>query len=206
MTIIGYSKAALAMICDAIVSREMRQNICVLNNLNLPMDFHYKGFLINKVSEANDTVYFMGGVTPQTKKKLHELFRVPYDTLINAYATVSPNAKIGKGSIIDAQAFVSSGVVTGVFTTLYSNCTVSHDCMLGDFVTICPDACLCGNVNVGDGSFIGANSVVRQDITIGKNCVIGCGAVVVKDVADGETVYGNPAKPKPKPKVKKEKA
>lgn len=196
MTVIGKSRAALTMICDAIQSQNMALEFDLVNNLNLPDDFHFNGFKITEVKEPKDIIYILGGVTPQTKKKLYELFPLQYSTLINSRSIISKHCKIGIGSLVDAAVSIAGGAIIGKYVTLYSNCTLSHDSMVGDFSTICPGVVLSGNVKVGEGTFIGSNSVVTPDITIGNNCTIGTGSVVMRNILDGETVYGNPARPK----------
>lgn len=196
MTIIGKSKAALTMICDAIQSQNMDLEFELVNNLNLPDDFHFNGFKITEVNEPKDIIYILGGVTPETKKKLYELFPLPYHSLINSRSVISKHSKIGAGTLVDAAVSVAGGAIIGNFVTLYSNCTLSHDSIVGDFSTICPGVVLSGNVKVGKGTFIGSNSVITPDITIGNNCIIGTGSVVMRNILDGETVYGNPARPK----------
>lgn len=195
ITVIGKSKAALAMITDALASNNMGATIQVVNNLGLEGEIKIKGFSIEEASEPKkfNVLYIMGAVMPDTKRKLYELYRFPYDTLINYNAFVSKNAKIGKGSLLDVGAIVCSGVETGIFTTLYA-CSVNHHSKLGDYVTVCPGAIICGSVTIGKGTFIGAGAVIKNDVTIGENCFIGAGAIVLKNVADRETVYGNPAK------------
>lgn len=49
---------------------------------------------------------------------------------------------------------------------------------------------------VGEGTVIGANATIICGVTIGKDCVIGAGSVVTHNVLDGQTVYGNPARPR----------
>lgn len=196
MTIIGKSKAALTMICDAIQSQNMDLEFYLVNNMDIKDEFHFNGFKITEVKEPNDIIYILGGVTPGTKKILYELFPLNYSSLINSNSFISKYCKIGKGSMIDAHVSVSGGAIIGKFVTLYSNCTLSHDSVIGDFSTICPGVVLSGNVKIGEGTFVGSNSVIKPDIKIGNNCTIGTGSVVMRDILDGETVYGNPARPK----------
>jgi sugar O-acyltransferase (sialic acid O-acetyltransferase NeuD family) len=198
MTIIGKSKAAFAMICDAITSQPHTYSaVKILNNLGLPEKFSYPKLPVSEIeSLSNDIQYVLGAVMPGTKKILVEKFKVHYQKLINASAQVSPAAQIGDGTIIDGLAFISSGAKLGKYVTIYSASTVAHDSILGDYVTICPNVAVCGEVEIGEGTFIGAGAVIKNGITIGKDCTIGAGSVVIENVPDNIVTFGNPSKPK----------
>lgn len=203
MIIVGKSRAALAMIFDAISSGAMgniSEKITILNNKNIDEKFSYMDFPVNEISnppEDYSSLFVLGAVTPRTKKELYSLFsKYPYFSVKNSSAFISPNSTSKSGCLIDANVSVASGARLGRFVTLYTNCSIAHDCRIGDFVTVCPNASVCGDVIIGEGSFIGAGAVIKNGIKIGSECIIGAGAVVVNDVSDGVTVFGNPAKPR----------
>lgn len=194
MTIIGKSKAAFAMICDAVSSQSnIYPTIKILNNLDLPDDFSYRGLEVSETKVADDYCYVLGAMMPETKRKLVELFNLPYQTLHNSSAAISRQAKIASGCLIDSNVSIASEAELGRFVTVYANSSVAHDSRIGDFVTLCPNVVVCGNVIIGEGSFIGANVVIKNEIKIGKNCTIGAGSVVVADIPDNTSVHGNPA-------------
>lgn len=194
MTIIGKSKAAIAMILDALPMGVFE--VKIYNNLDIPGNIIANKVVIKETKILNDFQYYLGAVMPETKRKLVELFNLPYQKLINASAQVSAQAKIGMGTMIDGLAFIASGAGLGKYVTVYSLSTVAHDSILGDYVTICPNVAICGEVIIGEGTFIGAGSTIKNGITIGKNCVIGSGSNVVANVPDGVIIYGNPARRK----------
>lgn len=196
MTIIGFSRAALAMIFDAIKSNPFPQitEIKIFNNLKIADEFIYENKKIQETEFINDFELILGAVMPETKRKLVNLFNLTYQTLINKTAFISGNAKIGAGTIIDGLAYISNGAVLGKYVTIYSSAVISHDCKIGDYVTVCPGAVICGNVEISEGTFIGAGATIRNGIGIGSNCFIGSGSNVVEGVADNGKVYGNPAR------------
>jgi len=49
---------------------------------------------------------------------------------------------------------------------------------------------------IGEGAFIGSDTLLVAPVKIGKRARTGAGSVVTHDVADGQLVYGVPAKPK----------
>ena len=46
--------------------------------------------------------------------------------------------------------------------------------------------------------WIGGGAIILPGVTIGDGAVIGAGSVVTRDVAAGQTVAGNPARPRPR--------
>lgn len=97
---------------------------------------------------------------------------------------------------------VLGNTVIGKGTKISHYCYISHNCIIGKNCIITPGVILCGGVKLGDGVFIGAGALIRNNVVVHDNAIIGIGSVVIKDVNKGETVYGNPAKPK---KVRKDK-
>jgi maltose O-acetyltransferase len=53
-------------------------------------------------------------------------------------------------------------------------------------------------VRIGRDVWIGGGAIILPGISIGDGAVIGAGSVVTRDVAAGQTVTGNPARPRPR--------
>lgn len=204
MVIIGKSIAALTLICDAVRSHVVRQNIKIINNLSIDPEFTFPNFEIteaesltaedlSKVTYTEEPL-LLGAVMPDTKRKLVALFPYEYDTFYNKNRSIHNFDNIGDGSLVDAMVSISSNAVLGKYVTVYCNSSINHNCEIGDFVTLCPNVTVCGDVKIGEGTLIGAGAVIKNGITIGKNSVVGCGSVVIRDVPDNTTVYGNPAR------------
>jgi len=51
-------------------------------------------------------------------------------------------------------------------------------------------------IHIGRNVWIGGGAIVLPGVTIGDDAVIGAGSVVTRSVAAGQTVMGNPARPK----------
>jgi len=120
--------------------------------------------------------------------------RIHIPPLIHPSATVSPSARIGRGSVVLARAVVHTGASIGEAVIVNSGAIVEHDCVLGDGVHVSPGAVLAGGVRVGARGWIGAGAVVIQGLRIGADAVVGAGAVILHDVADRATVVGNPGR------------
>jgi maltose O-acetyltransferase len=52
-------------------------------------------------------------------------------------------------------------------------------------------------VKIGSDVWIGGGAIILPGVTIGDGAVIGAGSVVTRDVGAGQTVMGNPARPRP---------
>jgi maltose O-acetyltransferase len=52
-------------------------------------------------------------------------------------------------------------------------------------------------VRIGSDVWIGGGVIILPGVTIGDGAVIGAGSVVTRDVGAGQTVTGNPARPRP---------
>jgi UDP-3-O-[3-hydroxymyristoyl] glucosamine N-acyltransferase len=73
---------------------------------------------------------------------------------------------------------------------------VAHNCFVGARTLLTACAELSGSVTVGRDCWIGPNAAIRDGLSVGDGAFVGIAANVVRSVADGETVYGNPARPR----------
>lgn len=117
-------------------------------------------------------------------------------TVVHPAAMVSRHAILGPGTVVMAGAVVNIDAEVGDGGIINTGATVDHDCRLAEAVHVCPGAHLSGNVRVGVCSWVGVGAAVKQGIVIGDNVMIGAGSVVVGNVTDGQTMVGNPARPK----------
>lgn len=52
-------------------------------------------------------------------------------------------------------------------------------------------------ITIGANVWIGGGALLLPGVTVGDDAIIGAGAVVTRNVAPGQTVTGNPARPRP---------
>lgn len=135
-------------------------------------------------------------------------------------ASVISGARLAAGAIVGPFAHLRAGTVLhhGVHigtgsevknSTLGGSTKMGHfgylgDADLGENVNVGAGAVTCNfdggtkhRTIIGAGTFIGSGSMIVAPANIGKRAYIGAGAVVTRDVADGEVVYGVPARPRP---------
>ncbi|HHW37928.1 MAG TPA: acetyltransferase [Bacillales bacterium] len=117
-----------------------------------------------------------------------------YATLIHEKAVVSPNAKLGQGTVVMASAVINADAKIGDHVIINSGAVVEHDNVIGDFVHISPGVVLTGIVLIGEGSHIGAGSVIIPSVHVGEWSILGAGATAISDIPDNCTAVGVPAK------------
>lgn len=121
---------------------------------------------------------------------------------IGTFVEIQKGAKIGKNCKISSHTFICEGV------EIEDEVFVGHGVMFindrfpraanedGSMQTEA-DWKLEKTI-VKKGASIGSNATILCGITIGEKALVGAGAVVTKDVGPGETLAGNPARPKNK--------
>jgi sugar O-acyltransferase (sialic acid O-acetyltransferase NeuD family) len=114
-------------------------------------------------------------------------------TVISAFASVSPTAQIGSGSVVMAGAVMNAGCVLGPDCILNTAATIDHGVQLGRGVHLSPGVHVGGDVQIGDHSWIGIGASITHGRSIGADVSVGAGAVVIDDLVESGTYIGIPA-------------
>ncbi|HEX8548288.1 MAG TPA: acetyltransferase [Cytophagaceae bacterium] len=114
---------------------------------------------------------------------------------IHQNSIISKFAAIGHGNMVNAGVTINSNARVGNHCIFGCNTVLDFDSEIGDFVQIGAGTIINSGVVIGKEAFIGSGVTVVSGVKIGKKSRIGAGSVVVSDVEDGQTVFGNPAKP-----------
>lgn len=146
-----------------------------------------------------DDVEFGEGVVVCSFTNLYGC-RIGDRTRIGTYVEIQRGAEVGSACKIQSHSFICDGVTIG------DEVFVGHGVMFvndkrpratadsGQLQTEADWEML--RTVIEDRASIGTGATILGGITIGRGATVGAGAVVTKDVAPGETVVGNPAKPR----------
>ncbi|MFC2125296.1 acetyltransferase [Bacteroidota bacterium] len=110
-------------------------------------------------------------------------------------AELSSSSILGHGNFINAGAILGTDVEIGNHCIIHANSIFEYGVKTGDFVQIGSGTIINSEVVIEDEVFIGSGVTIVSGIRIGKQARIGAGSVVISDVKEGDTIFGNPAKP-----------
>lgn len=127
-------------------------------------------------------------------KTLTNEYKVMPVNAIHDMAYISATAQLGHGNLIAAGVFINVDTKIGSHCVLNTKAVIEYEAQINDFAQIGAGAIIGAGAVVGEGAFIGAGVTIVAGITIGKNARIGAGSLVMQNVAEGETVFGVPAK------------
>jgi sugar O-acyltransferase (sialic acid O-acetyltransferase NeuD family) len=133
---------------------------------------------------------------PLARKLMFERVGLPaerYATLVHPTASVSPQAKVGAGTVIFQNVVVCHGASVGSHVFVLALAVVSHDAVVEDFATVTSGVIVCGGARLCAGAYAGAGSVIKDGVTVGEGSVAALGSVVFRDVPPNRIVIGNPA-------------
>jgi sugar O-acyltransferase (sialic acid O-acetyltransferase NeuD family) len=115
-------------------------------------------------------------------------------TLVHPSAVVSPDARVGAGTVILPRAVINAGAEIGRNCIINTAAVVEHDCRIGDHVHVSPAATLGGGVVIEPLAQIGIGATVLPGVHIGMETIIGGGCLVIRDAPPHATLIGVPAR------------
>lgn len=114
-------------------------------------------------------------------------------TIVHPSAVVSPNAKLGQGTVVCANATINIGATIGDNNIINTGASVDHDCLLGSGVHVSPGGRIASQVTIGTNVWIGIGATINEGLCIGANTIIGGGASVIHDAEKDSLYVGVPA-------------
>ncbi|WP_242219249.1 acetyltransferase [Bacillus cereus group sp. BfR-BA-01380] len=149
------------------------------------------------INDFNQIKFVIAIGNNKVRKKIAEKLGLPdncYATLIHKTAVISPNAKIGNGTVVMPNAVINADTQIGNHSIINTGSVVEHDNILGDFVHISPHVTLTGSIIIEEGVHIGAAATLIPSVKIREWSIIGAGTVVINDIPPNCTAVGIPAK------------
>jgi acetyltransferase EpsM len=119
----------------------------------------------------------------------------PFVRVVHPHSAISPQARLGDGSIAGAGVVVSCDAVVGRGVILSTLSSVGHDGRVGDYAQLTPGVNLGGACTIGEGVFLGMGTKVGPLVRVGEWSVVGAGSVVLEDLPDRHFCVGIPARP-----------
>jgi len=151
--------------------------------------FHTKGykfiFALHRTDEGEKFIELFNHL---------ELSEEKLATFRHPTAYISPDVKIGNGSVIMPYVMISSHAEIGLSSLIMTGVTIGHNTILGEFNHVASQAVVGAFIQTGTGTHIGLNSTIREYLRLGNYSTLGMGAVLTKNIADKEIWAGNPAK------------
>ena len=109
-------------------------------------------------------------------------FQLP--VVVSPRSYVSPNAKLGSGTIVMHDVLINAGAQIGENCILNSKSLIEHDAVIGDHCHISTGSILNGEAQIDHESFIGSGAVVREGVRIGARSLVAGGARVMRDLPE----------------------
>ncbi|MDG2048392.1 MAG: DapH/DapD/GlmU-related protein [Halioglobus sp.] len=120
-------------------------------------------------------------------------------TIVHPAASISPSARLGRGSYAAELVAVRTNATLGEGVVLQAGSVVSHDCNIAPYASLGPNAAVASKVSVGQRTMVGVGAVIAPGLVLGDDCTVAAGAVVFKNGGAGQTLVGNPARATPSP-------
>ncbi len=147
-------------------------------------DEHAKLFVVaREVADRRSMAAALDGKKPEVINAVHPT------------AVVSPYAQLGISNLLYPQVVVQPNVKIGSFNLIQTAVSLDSEAEIGNLCTIQAGARIGKGTLLDDEVFVGMGAVIQSGLEIGKGAIIAPGAVVLTNVDEGETVFGNPARP-----------
>jgi acyl-[acyl carrier protein]--UDP-N-acetylglucosamine O-acyltransferase len=130
------------------------------------------------------------GMAPESRELIDQQMEEPANLMISVhpYAIVGAQATVDRG--------LTRATIVGARAFLMKKTHVGHDAQVWEDCEVAPGAVIAGYAILRRGVKVGINASILPYVCVGEGAVVGAGAVVTRHVLAGETVMGNPARPR----------
>jgi len=112
---------------------------------------------------------------------------------VHPSAIISPDVKIGAGSMICGGVIVNPGTVIGQNVIVNTGSTIDHHNKIGNHVHIAPGVHTGGETEIGEGTLVGIGSIIMPRCSVGSWSIVGAGSLVHKNLPGNIVAFGVPA-------------
>ena len=134
---------------------------------------------IIKFYEQNSRIEFFIAIgNNEIRNKIYKSNNVKYYTAIHTKSIISPNAKIGEGSLIMAGAVINTDSEIGCNCIINTNCIVEHNCKINDGAHLSYGAIIGADCIIGEKAYIGAGAIIDRNTKIEDLKIVEIGAIV----------------------------
>lgn len=164
----------------------------IINDGKVVGDLNY----LKHLSADADVV--IGISNPRLKQQilaeLEGLKNLNFPSLISKNSWVSPDVKIGMGSIIYPNSSINTGTTIEDFVHINMNCSIGHDCRIGKASFLAPGVKLGGWTNLGRQCSMGIASTTIQNIGLARESIVGAACLVNKSYNRAVRLVGIPCR------------
>lgn len=114
--------------------------------------------------------------------------------LVHPDASISKNAKMGKGCIILKNAFIGVECEIQDYALIQESAVIGHDAKIGKYTRVDCNVVCVGGIELKDEVTVYSNAVINHGVIVGKGATVGALSFVIRKVNENTTVIGNPAK------------
>lgn len=159
-------------------------------------DYKVVGSISDYTPKPNERLVCALG-SPELKAKVCPELKergAQFISAIHPTAIIGCNAVIGEGVVTAPHAIINADAVVGDFVFLNCFSACGHDAQIGHYSTLSSYCDITSGVRLGQRVFAGSHASVIPGRHIGDGVHIGAGSVVIRHIADGQRVFGVPAK------------
>lgn len=147
---------------------------------------------------GSDTLLFIAVGHDGKRRELAEALQRQqraFATLVHPRSEIAADATVGEGSYVGAFATLAPEARVGRHVMINIGVVVGHEVSIGDYSQLAPGAVVTGSCKLGTEVFLGSNASLYPGRTLADQSVVAANSFVIADIEPRQTAMGVPAKP-----------